>query len=117
MAALDLLLPEPSQFASMHLVLRTDPDLRDRGLQSEEKGKAEKKVDYPPYQGRGDYPPPSVQKDRANNGKASGEESNKLGQMRTMLKAAEAIPGWEDKVEELRLKIKEQLKLSNQEQS
>eukprot|EP00972_Heterocapsa_arctica_P048289 7121371-Heterocapsa_arctica.AAC.1 len=33
-----------------------------------------------------------------------------------MLKAAEAIPGWEDKVEELRVEIKEQLKLSNQEQ-
>eukprot|EP00972_Heterocapsa_arctica_P094317 13908416-Heterocapsa_arctica.AAC.1 len=33
-----------------------------------------------------------------------------------MLKAAEAIPGWEDKVEELRMEIKEQLKLSNQEQ-
>eukprot|EP00972_Heterocapsa_arctica_P115184 16446456-Heterocapsa_arctica.AAC.1 len=33
-----------------------------------------------------------------------------------MLKAAEAIQGWEDKVEELKAEIKEQQKLSNQEQ-
>eukprot|EP00972_Heterocapsa_arctica_P108103 15921037-Heterocapsa_arctica.AAC.1 len=71
----------------MHRVLRTNPDLRERGLQSEGKGKAEKKVDYPPYQGRGDYQPPSVQKGNKGqseqNGKASGEERKKLGQMRT----------------------------------
>eukprot|EP00972_Heterocapsa_arctica_P098419 14523901-Heterocapsa_arctica.AAC.1 len=33
-----------------------------------------------------------------------------------MLKATESIPGWEDKVKELKLEIKEQQKLSNQEQ-
>eukprot|EP00972_Heterocapsa_arctica_P073909 10911775-Heterocapsa_arctica.AAC.1 len=33
-----------------------------------------------------------------------------------MLKAAEAIVGWEDKVEELKGEIREQLKLSNLEQ-
>eukprot|EP00972_Heterocapsa_arctica_P036370 5353508-Heterocapsa_arctica.AAC.1 len=36
--------------------------------------------------------------------------------MRIAVKAFENIPGWEDKVEELKAEIKEQQKLSNQEQ-
>eukprot|EP00972_Heterocapsa_arctica_P092629 13659218-Heterocapsa_arctica.AAC.1 len=70
-----------------------------------QKGKGKQnKGDHPPYHGRGDYPPHSVQKRNKGQieqkGKGKGGESaerKKLGQMRTMLKAAEAIPGWEDK--------------------
>eukprot|EP00972_Heterocapsa_arctica_P041350 6099556-Heterocapsa_arctica.AAC.1 len=69
------------------------------------KGKGKQyKGDHPPYQGRGDYPPHTAQKahkgqsDQKGKGKrGESAERKKLGQMRTMLKAAEAIPGWEDK--------------------
>eukprot|EP00972_Heterocapsa_arctica_P103503 15253109-Heterocapsa_arctica.AAC.1 len=121
MAVHELLLSEPSQFGTMHRVLRTDPDLQDRGLQSE--GKKQFKGDYPPYPERGDCPPHSAESGNKGQseqkGKGKGKQSverKKLGMMRTMLKAAEGIAGWEDKVEELKAEIKEQLKLSNQEQ-
>eukprot|EP00972_Heterocapsa_arctica_P061023 8999261-Heterocapsa_arctica.AAC.1 len=82
-----------------------------------QKGKGKKsKGDYLPYNGKGDYPP---QGQSAQQGKEQVKESTerkKLGMMRSMLKAAEAIDGWEDKVEELKAEIKEQLKFSNQEQ-
>ena len=53
-------------------------------------------------------------------GTEKGKESTerkKLGTMRSMLKSAQKIEGWEDKVEELKAEIKEQMKFSNQAQN
>eukprot|EP00972_Heterocapsa_arctica_P046975 6932476-Heterocapsa_arctica.AAC.1 len=62
-----------------------------------QKGKGKRgKGDYPPYQAKGDYPP---QGQNAQQGQTVKEttERKKLGMMRSMLKSAEAIEGWEDK--------------------
>eukprot|EP00972_Heterocapsa_arctica_P052977 7800265-Heterocapsa_arctica.AAC.1 len=77
----------------------------------------EKKGDYPPYQAKGDYPPQGQSAQQATEKGKESTERKKLGLMRSMLKAAEAIEGWEDKVEDLKAEIKEQMQLSNQEQN
>eukprot|EP00972_Heterocapsa_arctica_P076687 11311985-Heterocapsa_arctica.AAC.1 len=107
----------------MHRMLRNGPDLREGGIQSE--GKREGKTKQgglsalPRKRGLSTHSAPkgnngqSEQKGKGTYGEST--EIKKLGQMRTTLKAAEAIQGWEDKVEELKADIKEQKKLSNQE--
>jgi hypothetical protein len=75
---------------------------------------AKGKRDYPARKGKGDYPPQDQkwgEKDESQN-----PERRKLGRMRQALKNAEAIDGWEDKIEDMKADIKEQLVLSNQEQ-
>eukprot|EP00972_Heterocapsa_arctica_P043288 6385202-Heterocapsa_arctica.AAC.1 len=55
------------------------------------------KGDYPPYRGKGDYPPQGQSTQLGKEKVKETAERKKLGMMRTMLKAAEAIEGWEDK--------------------
>jgi hypothetical protein len=71
------------------------------------------KGDYPSYQGKGDYPPQGGWKQQS---EKPSSERQKLGKLRQMLKTAETMDGWEDKVLEIREEIKEQLILSNAEQ-
>ena len=66
------------------------------------------------HKGKGDYTP--YEQKGGEYDETQNPEKRKLMKMRLAPKTAEAIEGWEDKIEEMKADIKEQLVLSNQEQ-
>jgi hypothetical protein len=82
---------------------------------SKEKGSKGKGVN-PVFKGKGKYNPYPYEQTGGENYDTENPEKEKLKKMRQALKIAEGIEGWEDKIEELKAEVKEQLILSNQEQ-
>eukprot|EP00972_Heterocapsa_arctica_P086810 12796612-Heterocapsa_arctica.AAC.1 len=73
------------------------------------------KGDYPSRKGKGDYPYQD-QDWKEHKEDTENPARKKLGKMRQALRNVAGIEGWEDRVEEIKAEIKDQLKLSNQEQ-